>query len=74
MRNLSNALSGVKAKLATLEGNILSIQCDMGLCEDYLVQAQVHHHVSHLENAGHNVTCHSFGSPYRHFGRCGDLF
>jgi hypothetical protein len=62
MRNLSDALEGAKAKLNALEGDILSIQCDMGLCEGRLVQAQAHHHVSHLENAGNNVTCHSFGS------------
>jgi hypothetical protein len=73
MCNLSNALSGAKAKLNTLEGDILSIQCDMGLCEGHLVQAQAHHHVSHLKNAGNNVTRHSFGSPRHRFGHCGDL-
>jgi hypothetical protein len=43
------ALRATCRKLDALQGDILSLQVDIGLCEGCLVQAQAHTHVAHIE-------------------------
>jgi hypothetical protein len=51
-RHLDELLQGTRAKLKLLEGDILALQSNMGLCELRLVGAQAHQHVPSLENIG----------------------
>jgi hypothetical protein len=48
-RRIDETLRAARGKLDSIEGDILSLQVDMGLCEGRLVQAQAHTHVAHLE-------------------------
>jgi hypothetical protein len=49
---LDELLQGTCAKLESLEGDVLTLQCNMGLCESRLVGTQAHQHVPTLENVG----------------------
>jgi hypothetical protein len=51
-RHLNKQLQGTCAKLKALEGDVLALQSNMGLCESCLVSAQAHQHVPALENIG----------------------
>jgi hypothetical protein len=51
-QHLNELLQGTRAKLESLEGDVLALQSNMGLCESRLVSAQAHQHVPSLENVG----------------------
>jgi hypothetical protein len=51
-QHLDEQLQGTHPKLEALEGDILALQSNMGLCESHLVSAQAHQHVPALENVG----------------------
>jgi hypothetical protein len=51
-QHLDEQLQGTHTKLKALEGDILALQSNMGLCESRLVSAQAHQHVLTLENVG----------------------
>jgi hypothetical protein len=49
-QHLDEQLQGTCAKLEALEGNVLALQSNMGLCKSHLIGAQAHQHVPALEN------------------------
>jgi hypothetical protein len=55
-QHLDEQLQGTCAKLKALEGNVLALQSNMGLCKSHLIGAQAHQHVSTLENVGKSGT------------------
>jgi hypothetical protein len=56
-QHLDEQLQGTCAKLEGLEGDILALQSNMGLCESRLIGAQAHQHVPTLENVGKSGAC-----------------
>jgi hypothetical protein len=55
-QHLDELLQGTCGKLKSLEGDILALQCNMGLCESCLVGTQAHQHVPTLENVSKSGT------------------
>jgi hypothetical protein len=49
-QHLDEQLQGTCAKLEALEGDILALQSNMGLCESCLIGAQAHQHIPSLKN------------------------
>jgi hypothetical protein len=61
-QHLDNLLQGTRAKVKSLKGDILVLQCNMGLCELCLVSAQAHKHVPTLKNIGKSGACQYYNS------------
>jgi hypothetical protein len=55
-QHLDELLQGTHAKLESLEGDVLALQSNMGLCESHLIGAQAHQHIPSLENVGKSGT------------------
>jgi hypothetical protein len=58
-RRFDEALCATHGKLDALQGDILSLQVNMGLCKGCLIQAQAHTHVVHIEALGKS-SAHSY--------------
>jgi hypothetical protein len=59
-RHLDEQLQGTCAKLEALEGDILMLQSNMGLCKSRLVGAQAYQHVPSLENVSKSGARHYY--------------
>jgi hypothetical protein len=59
-RRIDKTLCATCGKLDSIQGDILSLQVDMGLCEGRLIQAQAHTHVVHIEALAKSSACAHF--------------
>jgi hypothetical protein len=61
-QHLDEQLQGTHAKLEALEGDVLALQSNMGLCKSRLIGTQAHQHVSTLENVGKSGACQYYAT------------
>jgi hypothetical protein len=61
-QHLDELLQGTRTKLKLLEGDVLALQSNMGLCESRLVGAQAHQHVPSLKNISKSGACQYYAT------------